>query len=112
MPYNKIIADRVREQLASLTSVEEKEMMGGLIFMYKEKMCVGVMGDSLLCRIDPVLYEEVIERNGCRPMDSTGRSMKGWILVDQEAIKSRTDLVYWMDLAFDYNSRAKKSKKK
>ncbi|HEV7350427.1 TfoX/Sxy family protein [Telluribacter sp.] len=112
MPYNQTLAERVREQLVPLTDVEEKEMMGGLAFMYKDKMCVGVIKDDLLCRIDPDLYKEVLEKNGCRPMDFTGRPMKGWVFVDPEAIRSRTELEYWIKMALDYNSKARSSKVK
>ncbi len=112
MKYNEKIADRIREQLINLPGIEEKEMMGGIAFMYNEKMCVGVIKDDLLCRIDPAIYEAALEKYGCRPMDFTGRPMKGWIFVDQEAIKSRTALGYWIDLALDFNVKAKKSKKR
>jgi TfoX/Sxy family transcriptional regulator of competence genes len=47
------MANRTREQLAGLKSVEEKEMMGGLPFMYNKKMCIGIIADELMCRIDP-----------------------------------------------------------
>ena len=111
MAYNQQLSDRIREELVHLPTLEEKKMMGGIVFMYREKMCVGVMGDSLLCRVDPDLYEELLERNGCRPMEFTGRPMKGWVLVDEEALKKRSDFTSWINLALDYNPRAKKSKK-
>jgi len=37
MAYNEKLADRIREQLADLPNIEEKEMMGGLTFMYNSK---------------------------------------------------------------------------
>jgi hypothetical protein len=52
-------------------------MMGGLTFMYNSKMCVSIIKDELMCRIDPAIYEAVLEKPGCRPMDFTGRPMKG-----------------------------------
>ncbi len=53
MPYNEKLANRIRERFATLDNVEEKEMMGGLTFMYNDKMCVGIIKDDLMCRIDP-----------------------------------------------------------
>jgi hypothetical protein len=39
-------------------------MMGGLTFMYNDKMCVGIIKDELMCRIDPsALHEESIRKN-------------------------------------------------
>jgi hypothetical protein len=43
MPYDKNLADRVREIISvSETNVEEKKMFGGLCFMVNDKMCLGV----------------------------------------------------------------------
>ena len=71
MAYNEKLADRIRERLANLPVIEEKEMMGGLAFMVHNKMCVGVIKDEIMCRIDPNLHAEVIEKQGCRTMDLT-----------------------------------------
>ncbi|ALI98514.1 TfoX/Sxy family protein [Rufibacter tibetensis] len=112
MPYNEKLAHRIWEQLVDLPTIDEKEMMGGITFLYHEKMCVGVMKDALLCRINPNLYEGALEQNGCRPLDSNGRTMKGWVLDDQEALRYESELKYWIDLALDFNKDAKKSRKK
>ena len=69
MAYSENLADRVRERLSNLSNVEEKEMMGGLTFMYNGKMCVGIIKDELMCRIDPNFHETAIEKIGCRTMD-------------------------------------------
>jgi TfoX/Sxy family transcriptional regulator of competence genes len=112
MAYDFDLADRIRECIVHLSNIEEKEMMGGLAFMYNDKMCVGVIGEELMARIDPDEFESAIEKTGCRPMDFTGRPMKGWIMVDYEGMKRNADLEYWISLAVNYNSRAKASKKK
>jgi len=112
MAYNESLANRVRERLCDLTDIEEKEMMGGLAFMFNDKMCVGIIKDELMCRIDPDLYETVLEKDGCHPMDFTGRHMKGWILVDEFGVKNNDEFNFWIGLALDYNTEAKASKKK
>lgn len=112
MAYNQKLAARIREKFDGLQGVEEKEMMGGLAFMFKEKMCIGVIGDEMMIRIDPALHYETAERNGCREMDFTGRPMKGWIMADETAIKNPADFNYLTDLAFAWNENAKKSSKK
>jgi TfoX/Sxy family transcriptional regulator of competence genes len=45
MAYNTKLADRIREALAHLPDVEEKEMFRGVCFMVDGKMCVCVSGD-------------------------------------------------------------------
>ena len=112
MSYNEKLAVRIRERLAGLKNIEEKKMMGGLTFMYNGKMCVGIIKDELMCRIDPAGHEEAIARKGCRTMDFTNRPMSGYVLVEESGMKSKADFDYWMDLALDFNKKAKASKKK
>jgi len=113
MPYNEKLADRTRE-IISLThkNIEEKKMFGGLCFMVNDKMCVGVEQERLMVRIDPALYDEVMEKEGCKPMDFTGKVMKGYVFVDIKVLNTKRKLEYWIKLALDYNKIAKASKKK
>jgi TfoX/Sxy family transcriptional regulator of competence genes len=110
MAYNEELADRIRERLAHLENIEEKKMMGGLAFLVNDKMCVGVIKDDLMCRIDPSLHEMAVERHGCRTMDFTHRPMSGYIFVDETGMKSKSDFDYWIELALEFNKRAKSSK--
>ena len=113
MAYNEKLADQTRE-IISLTqkNVEEKKMFGGLCFMVNDKMCVGVEKERLMVRLDPAKYDEVMEKEGCKPMDFTGKVMKGYVFVDIEALNTKKKLEYWVNLALDYNKIAKPGKKK
>ena len=112
MAYNEKLAQRVREALAHIPKVEEKKMFRGITFMINGKMCVSVSGDELMCRFDPVLHDKLIEKNGCREMMRNGRSMKGFIYVNELGIKAKKDFDYWIKLCLDFNAKAKASKKK
>lgn len=111
MAYDEHLANRVRQKLVELPNIEEKEMMGGLTFMYNDKMCVGIIKDELMCRIDPTLHDTEIEKVGCRTMDFTKRPMKGYIMINEIGMKSQTDFDYWIDLALDFNAKAKSNRK-
>jgi TfoX/Sxy family transcriptional regulator of competence genes len=111
MAYNIKLADRIREALVETPEVEEKQMFGGICFMVNDKMCCGVVKDDMMCRIDPEKEPEALEKNGCRPMDFTGRPMKGYVYVSEEGMKTKKDLGYWIGLCLDYNKVAKSSKK-
>jgi TfoX/Sxy family transcriptional regulator of competence genes len=63
-------------------------------------------------RLNPGLMDELMEKEGCRPMDFTGRIMKGYVFVDIEALNTKMELEYWLKLALEYNKIAKVSKKK
>lgn len=112
MAYDKKLANKIRERLANLPKIEEKEMMGGLTFMVNDKMCVGIIKDEMMCRIDPEFHETAIEMNGCRTMDFTGRPMKGYVLVGDTGMRTQKEFEYWINLALEFNSKAKSSKKK
>jgi len=112
MAYNQTLANRIREQLQDLDGIEEKEMMGGMSFMLNDKMCVGIIKDEMMCRINPSLYEAALEKTGCHEMVFTGKPMKGWVMIDDSGMKTVADLNYWIGLAVDYNKHAKSSKKK
>ncbi len=112
MAYNEKLADRIREALAQLPKVEEKKMFGGVIFMVDDKMCINVSNDDMMCRIDPAIHQEVIQKKGCRTMTMKGREMKGYVLVSEEGIKTKKEFEYWIGLSIDFNKEAKASKKK
>ena len=113
MAYNEKLADRVREIIAvHHKKVTEKKMFGGLCFMVNDKMCVGVEKERLMVRLDPEKQDEVMEKEGSKPMDFTGKVMKGFVFVDIDALNTKKKLEYWMNLALEYNKKAKVSKKK
>ena len=112
MAYNEQLLNRIRESLMHLPNVSEKYMFGGVCFMVDDKMCVGIAGDELMCRIDPEKEEEAMSQKGARPMDFTGRIMKGYVFVAMDAIQQNKDFEYWINLCLAYNPKAKKSKKK
>ena len=111
--YNEYLAERVREFLRRRqVPTEEKRMMGGLCFMARGKMAVGVERERLMVRFDPERTAEVMARAGAAPMDFTGRPMRGFVFVSAEGWDRAADLAWWLELALDFNPRAKSSKKK
>lgn len=80
--------------------------------MVNGKMCVGVEKNRLMVRLDPNIYDEAIERNGCQPMDFTGKVMKGYVFVDADVLNSNSELQYYIARALEFNKIAKASKKK
>ena len=113
MAFDEFLADRMRLILNDKQiTFKENKMMGGLAFMVNDKMCVGIIKNNMVARIAPEIYEDCITRSGCRPMDFTGKPMKGWVFVEPEAIDLDRDLNDWIQLALDFNPSAKATKKK
>ena len=75
-------------------------------------MCMGVVKDEMMCRINPDVYEDALQRDGCREMDFTGRPMKGYVFISNEGMKTKKDFDYWIKLCLEFNSKAKSSKKR
>ena len=112
MAYDEKLAERVRGKLIGYDKVEEKKMMGGLTFMVNGKMCVGVLKDELMARIDPDVYEVALRRKGCCEMNFTGKPMRGFVFVNSKGTGNKKDLDYWINLALDFNKKAKAFKKR
>lgn len=109
MAFDEKLADRVRTRLATLESVGEKKMFGGLAFLLNGKMCINISGDRLMCRFDPERTEEVQARTGYQPMIMKGKKYKGYCYVEPDGFRLKRDFEYWVLLCLDFNSRAKKS---
>ena len=113
MAYDEKLADRVREIIAAThKKIVEKKMFGGLCFMVNDKMCVGVEKERIMVRFDPARNDEIMEKEGARPMDFTSKVMKGFAFVDATAVSTKKKLEFWVQLALEYNKEAKASKKK
>jgi TfoX/Sxy family transcriptional regulator of competence genes len=97
MPYDDGLAQRVRELLEELSGLSEKKMFGGLAFLLRGNMCVGVVADELMVRVGPDAHQAALAEPHARPMDFTGRPMKGFVYVAAEGFESDGDLRDWVE---------------
>jgi TfoX/Sxy family transcriptional regulator of competence genes len=110
--FDETLSERIAFLLERRKVVfETKKMFGGIAFMVDDKMCVGVMKDVLMARIDPEKQADLLKKEGCREMDFTKRPMKSMVYVDSWAIETDEELNNWLQIALDYNPFAKSSKK-
>jgi TfoX/Sxy family transcriptional regulator of competence genes len=112
MAYNQKLYERLKRSFADVPKVEEKKMFRGITFMVNGKMCVSVGDDEIMCRIDASIHEEAIKRKGCRTMQMKGKDYIGYVLVSGDALPTKKELDYWINLALDFNKKAKASPKK
>lgn len=109
MAFSEYLADRVRQRLLNKGHLVEKKMMGGLIFMVNDKMCLGVdidkksQNDRLMVRVGKLPYETLLKKDGSRPMDFTGSVMRGFLFIDPEGFDKDTDLDFWVKKALEFN---------
>jgi hypothetical protein len=84
--YDEQLAARVRTLLADRTDVDERKIFGGLTFLIAGNMSCGVNGNELIVRLDPEHEDEALARPHARPMDFTGRRMRGFVTVRPEGL--------------------------
>ncbi|WP_406442384.1 TfoX/Sxy family protein [Streptomyces sp. NBC_00631] len=97
MAYDQGLAERIRERLGADADVAEKRMFGGIAFLYRGNMAVGVTGDDLMVRVGPDATDAALARPGARIFDMTGRPMRGWVVVAGSAVTEDDALGAWID---------------
>jgi TfoX N-terminal domain len=98
MPYDEKLAARVRRLLSDRIDVTERAMFGGLTFMVAGHMCCGINHDELIVRLRPNDVDAALARSHARPMDFTGRPMRGFVTVGPEGLKGPA-LRRWVGIA-------------
>src|SRR5947207_2811256 len=98
MAYNEILASRIRTILSSVAGFSEKKMFGGLCFLIHGNMCCGVLKDELVLRLDRERARQLLSRSHTRPMDFTGRPMKGFVFVEPGGLAGDRKLPDWVRL--------------
>ena len=100
MAYDEELADRIREALGPERGVSEQKMFGGLAFMLGGHLTVAASGQGgLLVRVDPERAEQLLADPGVGPMEMRDREMRGWLRVDEGAVRTTRQLARWVRLA-------------
>ncbi len=102
MAYSEELAQRVRKVLARRRGVAEMRMMGGLCFTLRGHMCCGVLKDDLVVRVGSQEYGKALAEPYARPMDFTGRPLKGFVFVSPRGNRSDQALRAWLKRAVDF----------
>lgn len=102
MPYDPHLADRMRAALHARAGIVEKKMFGGYCWMLRGHMLCGVEVGRYMFRVGAAQEADALSRPGARPMDITGKPMKGFVWVDASAATAGAALEGWIDLAARY----------
>ena len=97
MPVDQDFANRIREELADVDGITEKRMFGGLAFLLRGNMAVGIMSTGdLMVRVGPDDTDEALAKPHTRLFEMRGRSMTGWVIVALEGVKTKRQLTQWV----------------
>jgi TfoX/Sxy family transcriptional regulator of competence genes len=101
--YDEDLANRIRELLSGEAGVTEKKMFGGLAFLVGGNMAVAASGQGgLMVRVAPEDTEVLLERPHARRFEMRGRSMDGWLRVDDEGVRTKRQLEPWVKRGVGY----------
>ena len=102
MQFDERLAQRIRRALNGKRGVAEKRMFGGLCFLLHGNMCCGVERDRLVIRVGPEQYEQALSKPHARPMDFTGRPLRGFVYVSAEGCRTEPSLKAWVSRGLDF----------
>lgn len=97
MAYDTKLALRIHDLLKSRRGIVEKKMFGGIAIMHNGKMCCGVLDNDLVARLGADGCAQALKKPHVRPMDFTGRVMKGYVYVGPAATRDKRSLKRWVD---------------
>jgi hypothetical protein len=112
MSYDEHLATRIRKHLAGRTDVVEKRMFGGLCFMVGGAMCCGLTKTDFMVRVGPDRYDDALAQPHTRPMDFTGRPLKGMVYVGPEGLRTEAALATWVRRGLAFVSEGGKGRAK
>ena len=102
MAYDITLAKRVVALLRPRKHITQKKMFGGVCFLVNGNMCCGVERNKLVVRVGAEPYEQLLRKRHVRPMDFTGRPLRGFIYVMPEGLRGQETLRRWLEYALRY----------
>jgi TfoX/Sxy family transcriptional regulator of competence genes len=106
MPHDQLFEARIAEALVALGAIAEaKKMFGGVAFMVRGHMTVGITNKGdFMARFDPQRHAEILLWPGAKPMTFGKGDMKGFLFVDANAVSTRAALNKWLTLSLAHNA--------
>ena len=103
MAYDEELAERIRIALADRNDVREQKMFGGIAFMIRDRMAIGVIRDDLIVKVGNDAAAEALAQPHARPMDFSGRPAKGMVYVAPAGVGTDEELRNWVERALQAN---------
>ena len=104
MAYDEQLAARIGAVVNDWPDCTSKKMFGGVGWLLRGNLCVGIWKGSLVVRCAPADTAALLKKKHVRKFDITRRPMKGWLLVEPEGIATPAALKTWLALARDFVS--------
>jgi TfoX/Sxy family transcriptional regulator of competence genes len=97
MAYDEALDEKITAATQGWGTTSKK-MFGGVCHLINGNMMCGVHKDSLILRLGEAQATAALDGPYARPMDITGRPMKGWVMVEGAGLEE-PHLSDWLDQA-------------
>ena len=94
MTYSVMLDERIASCISAWDTTRKK-MFGGTCYLLDGNMMCGVYKHFLILRLGENAASSALKEPDVHPFDITGRPMKGWIMVDEEALTDES-LCRWI----------------
>ncbi len=110
MAYNLDLEERIKVALGLFPEeirrdIKPKKMFGGMAFLYRGKMTVGIIKNELVARVVSEKMEEILNKSETRPMDFTNKPMKEFVYVSPNGFENEEQLHFWIELGLEHANR-------
>lgn len=102
MAYDRGLFERLEIISEHFPCLVQKKMFGGICWFYEGNICFGILNDFLILRVGVDLSEKLLQSKFVKPMDITGKIMKGWVMVLPEGYESDEMLFEKITLAVHF----------
>jgi TfoX/Sxy family transcriptional regulator of competence genes len=96
MPYSEELDAKLARLLPR--GAARRKMFGGTCYTLRGNMVCGVYKDFLILRLGEKQAAEALKRPEVRPLDITGKPMKGWVMIAAAALTDETTAP-WLEKA-------------
>ena len=112
MAYDLQLGERIRHALGARDDITERKMFGGLAFLRDGRMCCGVVGANLVVRVVEEEMPAALRKAHVRPMDFTGRPMRGFVYVGPGGIATDAALQQWLGKGLTFTAPRASTKRR
>lgn len=96
------LSQRLEEMLAERAGFQSKKMFGGIGWLLHGHMCVGIYRSWLIVRVGEQTATRLFREAHVKPMDITGKPMKGWAMISDEGLAEDRQLQHYVYLAIEF----------
>lgn len=103
MPYDEVLAGRIRDLIGPDPELTEKKMFGGLAFLIRGHMAITASGQGgVLVHVPPERTGDLVATTRATIAVMRGREMPGWLRVSPADLTTVDELSPWVELGIDH----------